>query len=107
MSLSWILLIVAGLLEVAWAVGLKHTHGFTRLWPSLWVGAAIVASLYLLALAQRGLPIAVAYAVWVGIGTLGTALVGSLVFKAPLSLPEWFFLGLLLVSVIGLKISAG
>jgi quaternary ammonium compound-resistance protein SugE len=105
--MPWILLIAAGLLEVVWAVGLKYTHGFTRLWPSLWVAAAIVASLYLLALAQRGLPMAVAYAVWMGIGALGTALVSAFVLKTPLAAAEWFFLVLLLVSVIGLKVSAG
>jgi quaternary ammonium compound-resistance protein SugE len=106
MSYSWILLLVAGLLEVAWAVGLKYTNGFTRFLPSLWVGASILASLYLLSLAQRELPIAVAYAVWMGIGTLGTALVTSFVLHQPLSLLQWVFVSTLLASVIGLKITA-
>ena len=104
--MAWILLITAGLLEVVWAVGLKYTHGFTRLIPSLWVIAAIVASLYLLAIAQRGLPIAVAYAVWMGIGTLGTALFTSLVLRQPLSPLQWVFVAGLLVSVAGLKLTA-
>jgi quaternary ammonium compound-resistance protein SugE len=106
MSQAWILLVIAGALEVVWAVGLKSTNGFTRILPSLWVGGAIVGSLYLLALAQRTLPIAVAYAVWMGIGTLGTALVSAFWLRNPLSTAEWFFLVLLLVSVIGLKVSA-
>ena len=99
------LLIAAGLLEVVWAVGLKFTNGFTRLIPSVITAAAIVASLYLLSLAQRGLPFAVAYAVWMGIGALGLALVGTLWLKAPMSGPQWFFFVLLLVSVAGLKFS--
>ncbi len=103
MSYSWVLLIVAGFLEVAWAVGLKYTNGFTRLFPSLWVGAAILASLYLLSLAQRDLPIAVAYAIWMGIGTLGTALVTSFLLHQPLSSLQWVFVSTLLASVIGLK----
>lgn len=103
MSYSWVLLIVAGFLEVAWAVGLKYTNGFTRLFPSLWVGAAILASLYLLSLAQRDLPIAVAYAIWMGIGTLGTALVTSFLLQQPLSSLQWVFVSTLLASVIGLK----
>ena len=105
MSTSWILLVAAGLLEVVWAVGLKFTNGFTRLVPSLITGAAIIASLYLLSLAQRGLPFAVAYAVWMGIGALGLALVGTLWLKAPMSGAQWFFFVLLLVSVAGLKFS--
>ena len=105
MSYSWMLLIAAGLLEVVWAVGLKYTNGFTRLVPSLITGTAIVGSLYLLSLAQRGLPFAVAYAVWMGIGALGLALIGTLWLKAPMSGPQWFFFFLLLVSVAGLKLS--
>jgi quaternary ammonium compound-resistance protein SugE len=105
MSSAWLLLLAAGLLEIVWAVGLKYTNGFTRLLPSVVVGAAIVASLYCLALAQRTLPMAVAYAVWMGIGALGTALVSALWLRAPLSPLQWGFLLLLLISVAGLKLS--
>lgn len=105
MSLSWILLVLAGLLEVVWAVGLKSTHGFTRLWPSLWVAAAIVSSLYLLSLAQRQLPIAVAYSVWMGIGALGTALVSAVFLREALNPLQWFFFALLLVGVAGMKLA--
>jgi quaternary ammonium compound-resistance protein SugE len=105
MSSAWLLLLAAGLLEIVWAVGLKYTNGFTRLLPSVVVGAAIIASLYCLALAQRTLPMAVAYAVWMGIGALGTALVSALWLRAPLSPLQWGFLLLLLISVAGLKLS--
>jgi quaternary ammonium compound-resistance protein SugE len=105
MSASWILLVLAGLLEVAWAVGLKSTHGFTRLWPSLWVGAAIAGSLYLLALAQRGLPIAVAYAVWMGIGAAGTALVSAVFLREALNPLQWLFFALLIAGVAGMKLA--
>jgi quaternary ammonium compound-resistance protein SugE len=105
MTTAWLFLVLAGLLEIVWAVGLKSTDGFTRLWPTVFVGAAIVSSLYFLALAQRTLPIAVAYGVWMGIGTLGTALVTSVWMKAPLTLSQWGFLVLLLIAVAGLKIT--
>ena len=105
MSQSWIFLIVAGLLEVVWAVGLKSTHGFSRLWPSLWVGAAIVGSLYLLALAQRGLPIAVAYSVWMGIGAAGTALVSAVFLREALNPLQWMFFAMLIVGVAGMKLA--
>ena len=105
MSQAWILLLIAGLLEVVWAVGLKYTHGFTRLMPSLWVGAAIVASLYLLALAQRQLPIAVAYSVWMGIGAVGTALVSTFFLREPLNPMQWLFFAMLIVGVAGMKLA--
>jgi quaternary ammonium compound-resistance protein SugE len=103
---SWFLLVIAGLLEVCWAVGLKYTNGFTRLVPSLLVGAAIAASMGLLALAARRLPIGTAYAVWVGIGVLGTVVAGALLFGEALTWPRALFLALLLVAVVGLKITA-
>jgi quaternary ammonium compound-resistance protein SugE len=105
MSTSWVLLVLAGLLEVAWAVGLKSTHGFTRLWPSLWVGAAIAGSLYLLALALRGLPIAVAYAVWMGIGAAGTALVSAVFLREALNPLQWLFFAMLIAGVAGMKLA--
>ena len=103
--MSWILLILAGLLEACWAVGLKFTDGFTKPLPSILVGSAIVASMVLLAIAVRDLPIGTAYAVWVSIGILGAALAQPLIFNQPLKAIQVFFLGLLLVSVIGLKVT--
>lgn len=105
--MAWILLIVAGLLEVCWAVGLKYTQGFTRLWPSLFVGVTLAASMVLLSLAARTLPIGTAYAVWVGIGALGAAVLGILLFQEPVTPARLGFLALLLVAIIGLKVSSG
>jgi quaternary ammonium compound-resistance protein SugE len=103
--MAWLLLLVAGLLEVAWAIGLKYTQGFTRLVPSVLTIAAIVASMTLLGLAARTLPIGTAYAVWVGIGAAGAAALGIVLFGEPATAPRLFFLGLLLVSVVGLKLA--
>src|SRR6185295_7561120 len=75
-GVAWLLLVIAGLLETAWAIGLKYTHGFTRLWPSVWTALAIALSMLLLALAMRTLPAGTAYAVWTGIGSVGTVVLG-------------------------------
>jgi len=104
--MAWFILIIAGLLEVVWATGLKSTHGFTRLWPSVLTIAAIAASMYLLSVAVRTLPIGTAYAVWVGIGAAGTAIVGIVLFKDQASTARVLFLALLLVSIVGLKLTA-
>lgn len=105
-SMSWLILVVAGVLEAFWAVGLKSTDGFTKLWPSVIVGIAIVASMGLLGVAARNLPISTAYPVWVGIGTFGAVSYGILVLKEPAGALRLFFLLLLVVAVIGLKVSA-
>ena len=104
--MPWLLLVLAGVLEVCWAVGLKYTDGFTRLWPSLLVLLAIAASMWLLAIAARSLPIGTAYAVWVGIGALGTAILGIAILREPATTPRLVFLALLLTSIIGLKVTA-
>lgn len=105
-SVSWFLLIIAGLLEIGWAIGLKYTEGFTRLVPSALTIAAFSASMYLLALASRALPIGTAYAVWVGIGAFGAGVLGMVLFKEPVTFLRIFFLALLMVSIVGLKLSA-
>ncbi|MCI0571461.1 MAG: quaternary ammonium compound efflux SMR transporter SugE [Myxococcaceae bacterium] len=105
--MAWFLLVVAGLLEVCWAVGLKYTQGFTRLNPSLFVGVTLAGSMWLLAIAARTLPIGTAYAVWVGIGALGAAILGIVLFREPVTAPRLLFLALLLVSIIGLKVTSG
>ncbi len=105
--MAWFMLFVAGLLEVVWALGLKYTHGFTRVVPSLVTGLAIVASMFLLARAARTIPIGTAYAVWVGIGALGAALGGVLLFDEAMPPLRVFFVALLVVSIVGLKLSAG
>jgi quaternary ammonium compound-resistance protein SugE len=104
--MSWLLLVVAGLLEIAWAIGLKYTHGFTRLLPSTLTIAAIVASLWLLAHATKTLPIGTAYAVWVGIGAVGTTLGGMLLLGEPVSASRLTLLGLLVASIVGLKMTS-
>ncbi len=106
-SVAWLVLITAGLLEVVWALGLKYTHGFTRLVPSLITGAAIIASMLLLARATRTLPIGTAYAVWVGIGVLGSAIGGALLFDEAMPPLRVAFVALLVLSITGLKLTSG
>ena len=106
MSTAWLYLLLAGLLETAWAIGLKYTEGFTRLGPSLLTSVALIGSMVLLSLAVRSLPIGTAYAVWVGIGALGAAVLGVVLFEEPLSLARVFFLALLLVAIVGLRLTS-
>lgn len=103
---AWVTLVLAGLLEVAWAIGLKYTQGFTRLGPSVFTLVSLAGSMYLLARATRILPIGTAYAVWVGIGALGAAIIGILVLNESASPARIVFLTLLLISIIGLKATA-
>jgi quaternary ammonium compound-resistance protein SugE len=103
---AWVILVLAGLCEVAWAVGLKYTEGFTRLWPSLATIAAILLSLGLLGVALRHLPLGTAYAVWTGIGTLGTAVLGIWLFGESTSVLRLVCIGLILAGIVGLKLAA-
>ncbi len=103
----WTLLIIAGLLETGWAVGLKTTDGFTRLWPSIGTAAAIAGSMVLLSLAAREIPIGTAYPAWVGIGAVGAAICGTLLLGEPFSMKRLFFVGLLIVAIVGLKATSG
>uniref|UniRef100_A0AAU2JMT9 Multidrug efflux SMR transporter n=1 Tax=Streptomyces sp. NBC_00049 TaxID=2903617 RepID=A0AAU2JMT9_9ACTN len=105
--MAWVLLIVAGLIEVGWSIGMKFTEGFTRLWPSVFTGAGIVASMVLLSYAAKTLPIGTAYGVWVGIGAAGAAVLGMAVLGEPVTAARIFFIGLLLVAVVGLKMTSG
>lgn len=107
MSGAWILLIIAGLFEIGWAVGLKYTDGVTKLVPSVFVGLSLAVSMYLLSLAARSIPIGTAYGIWVGIGAIGAALLGGLLFKEPFTPARGFFLAMLLGSLVGLKLTAG
>ena len=102
--MSWILLIVAALFEIAWAVGLKFTHGFTRLWPSLGVGVALVVSVVLLGWAAKTLPMGTAYAVWTGLGAAGTIVCGIFFLGEPMTVSRMVCIGLILAGVIGLKL---
>jgi len=102
--MSWIYLFIAGLFEAGWAVGLKYTEGFTRLVPSVFVGGAMIASLWLLGLAVRDLPISTAYAVWTGIGTLGAAVFGMVVLGEPAGALRVGCIGLIAAGIAGLKL---
>jgi len=101
--LAWVYLVIAGLLEVGWAIGLKYTEGFTRLVPTLLTAASMVASLFLLGLALKALPVGTAYAVWTGIGTIGTALLGILLLGEPATALRLACIGLILAGIVGLK----
>ena len=104
--MTWTLVFLAGLLEVGWAVGLKYTDGFSRPVPTLLTLAAMLASLVLLALAMKQLPVGTAYAVWVGIGAVGTVIAGVFLFDESLSLARLASVGVIVVGVLGLKYSA-
>jgi quaternary ammonium compound-resistance protein SugE len=101
--MAWITLVVAGLFEIGWAIGLKYTHGFTRVWPTIGTAAALVASMALLGIAVRTLPIGTAYAVWTGIGAAGTALLGLWLFDEPATAARLFCIALMVAGVLGLK----
>lgn len=103
---SWVVLIIAGLFEVCWAIGLKYTDGFTKLVPSLFTLTTLAISMYLLARSSQVLPIGTAYAVWVGIGALGASVLGMFLFNESTSPIRIFFLILLLVAILGLKLTA-
>ncbi|KAF1692009.1 quaternary ammonium compound-resistance protein SugE [Pseudoxanthomonas jiangsuensis] len=104
--MSWIYLLLAGLFEIAFALGLKHTEGFTRLWPSLGTAAAAAVSLYLLTLALRTIPVGTAYAIWTGVGACGVALMGIVLLGESASPARLACIGLIVAGVIGLKLAS-
>jgi quaternary ammonium compound-resistance protein SugE len=104
--MPWFHLIIAGLLEVAWAVGLKQTAGWTRLWPSIITVALMIASFHFLSLALRTLPLGTAYAIWTGIGAVGTALIGLFIFDEPRTTARLVCILLIISGVIGLKLAS-
>lgn len=103
--MAWLLLIIAGLLEVGWAIGLKYTEGFTRMWPSVLTIGAMVLSVVLLGVAMKSLPVGTAYAVWVGIGAIGTAILGMVLFTEPATAGRLASLGLIIAGIVGLKLT--
>lgn len=103
--MPWILLIIAGLLEVGWAIGLKYTEGFTRLWPSVLTLSAMACSVLLLGMAMKSLPVGTSYAVWVGIGAIGTAILGIVLFGESANAGRLVSLGLILAGIVGLKLA--
>jgi quaternary ammonium compound-resistance protein SugE len=102
--LPWLYLAIAGLFEVGWAIGLKYTDGFTRLVPSVLTVAAMIVSLALLGIALKSLPVGTAYAVWTGVGAVGTAILGIVLFADPATLPRLACIGLIVVGIVGLKV---
>lgn len=104
--MNWFILIVAGLLEVGWAIGLKYSDGFTKLWPSVVTIIGIIISLGLLSIAMKGLPMGTAYAVWVGIGTIGTAVLGIMLFGESADASRLISLALIIAGITGLKLAS-
>lgn len=104
-SMAWVYLVIAGLLETGWAIGLKYTDGFRRPVPSILTIIAIAASMILLAIAARTIPIGTAYAIWVGIGAVGAVILGIILFDEPRDVGRMLFVGLLIVSLVGLKLT--
>lgn len=101
---AWIVLFIAGLCEVGWAVGMKYTDGFTRLWPSVWTIAGMVASVVLLGWSLKTLPLGTAYAVWTGIGAVGTAILGVYLFDESRDILRFVCIGLIVAGIVGLKL---
>jgi quaternary ammonium compound-resistance protein SugE len=105
--MNWILLVIAGLFEVAWAIGLKYTEGFTRFWPSVATAVAMLISIGLLGIAMRTLPVGTAYAVWVGVGSVGTVILGMALFGESASAARLGSVALIVAGIIGLKLAGG
>jgi quaternary ammonium compound-resistance protein SugE len=104
--MAWAYLLIAGIFEVIWAMGLKYSHGFTKLYPSLITLGGMVISFYFLSLATKSLPIGTAYAIWTGIGALGAVLLGIILFNEPLNILRILFLCLILIGILGLKLTS-
>lgn len=104
--MPWTILVLAGLFEIGWAIGLKYTEGFTRLWPTIGTVAAMAVSLTLLGIAMKSLPVGTAYAVWVGVGAVGTAILGIVLLGEPANAGRMLSLGLIVAGIIGLKLAS-
>ena len=103
--MAWVYLVIAGILEIAWAIGMKKSEGWTKLWPSVWTLVTMIISFWLLSVAMARLPAGTAYAVWTGIGAAGTAILGILIFKEPATAARIACIGLIVAGVIGLKLA--
>ena len=103
--MNWLILIIAGLFEIGWAIGLKYTEGFTRLWPTVGTALSMILSVGLLGIAMKTLPVGTAYAVWVGVGAIGTAVLGITLFDEPVNLARLVSLTFILAGIVGLKLS--
>jgi quaternary ammonium compound-resistance protein SugE len=103
--MPWVWLIIAGLLEIAWAVGLKYSAGFTRLWPTVATVVLMIASFWCLAQAVKGLPLGTSYAIWTGIGVVGTAILGIILFKEPATVARLLCILLIVAGIVGLRLT--
>ncbi|HPD56066.1 MAG TPA: quaternary ammonium compound efflux SMR transporter SugE [Smithellaceae bacterium] len=103
--MKWAILILAGIFEVGWAIGLKYTAGFTKLWPTIWTAVALIVSLLLLGLAVRDLPVGTAYSVWVGVGAAGTVILGIVLLGESASPARLISIGLIIAGIIGLRLA--
>lgn len=104
--MNWVILVLAGLFEIGWAIGLKYTDGFTRLWPTVGTVLAMAISLGLLGIAMKSLPVGTAYAVWVGVGAVGTAILGIVLLGEPANAGRMVSLGLIVAGIVGLKLAS-
>lgn len=104
--MSWFILVLAGMFEIGWAIGLKYTEGFTRFWPSVGTLAAMVISVVLLGIAMKSLPVGTAYAVWVGVGAVGTVILGVLLFGEPANAARVISMALIVAGIVGLKLAS-
>jgi len=103
--MAWVILCVAGLFEVGWAIGLKYTEGFSRLWPTVWTALAMIISLWLLGIAMTSLPVGTAYSIWVGVGAVGTVILGIVLLGEPANASRLVSVALIVAGIIGLKIA--
>jgi quaternary ammonium compound-resistance protein SugE len=103
--MAWVILVVAGLFEIGWAIGLKYTEGFTRPWPVIWTVLAMIISLGLLGIAMKSLPVGTAYSVWVGVGAVGTVILGIVLLGEPANAARLVSVALILAGIIGLKLA--
>ena len=103
--MAWIILVIAGLFEAGWVIGLKYTEGFTRLWPTVWTVLTMTISLWLLGIAMKSLPVGTAYAIWVGVGAVGTVIFGIIMLAEPITAGRIISVLLIIAGIIGLKLS--
>ena len=104
--MAWAILVLAGLFEVGWAIGLKYTEGFTRLWPTIWTVLAMIISLLLLGIAMKSLPVGTAYSIWVGVGAVGTVILGIVLLGEPVNAARLISVGFIVVGIVGLKLAS-
>jgi quaternary ammonium compound-resistance protein SugE len=104
--MTWVILVVAGLFEIGWAIGLKYTDGLTRFWPTVGTGVSMIISVVLLGVAMKALPVGTAYAVWTGIGAVGTVLLGIALFNEPVTLARMLCVCLIVGGIVGLKVTS-